>query len=81
MIDTNSKELKLEDIPIACEFKNVFPKDLPGLLPDREVEFSINVVPGTAPISQVPYKMAPTELKKLKIPFSHLKMSLMKSYC
>ena len=51
VIDTNSKELKLEDIPIACEFKNVFPKDLPGLLPDREVEFSINVVPGTAPIS------------------------------
>ena len=67
VIDTNFEGLKLEDIPIVCEFKDVFPEDLPGLPPDREVEFPIDVVPGTAPISQAPYRMAPTELKELKI--------------
>ena len=50
-----------------CEFGDVFPKDLPGLPPDREIEFSIDMILGTAPISQVPYRMAPTELKELKI--------------
>ena len=48
------------------EFLNVFPKDLLGLPPDREVEFMIDVLPGTAPISKAPYHMAPVELAKVK---------------
>jgi hypothetical protein len=60
------KELEIEDIPVVREFPDVFPEDLPGLPPDREVEFSIDLVPGTAPISKAPYRMAPAELKELK---------------
>ncbi|WVZ51983.1 hypothetical protein U9M48_003080, partial [Paspalum notatum var. saurae] len=45
----------------------VFPEELPGLPPDRDVEFRIQLVPGTAPISKRPYRMAPDELKELKI--------------
>ncbi|KAI5334703.1 hypothetical protein L3X38_024836 [Prunus dulcis] len=48
-------------------FYNVFPDDLPGLPPHREIEFTIELVPGTSPISQAPYRMAPAELKELKL--------------
>jgi hypothetical protein len=44
----------LEDIPVACEFPNVFPEDLPGMPPDRDVEFVIELQPGTAPICRRP---------------------------
>ena len=53
----------IEDIPVVCEFLNVFLKELPGLPFDREIKFPIDLQPGTTPISQVPYRMAPTELK------------------
>ncbi|XP_075489604.1 uncharacterized protein LOC142528439 [Primulina tabacum] len=59
-------ELRMEDIPIVCEFPDVFPEELPGAIPDREVEFEINLVPGAAPISKAPYRIAPAELKELK---------------
>jgi hypothetical protein len=66
-IQLNSlKEAKLEDIPVVNEFMDVFPQELPGMPPDREIEFTINLKPGTAPISQAPYKMGPKELKELK---------------
>ncbi|GKV42223.1 hypothetical protein SLEP1_g49655 [Rubroshorea leprosula] len=58
--------LRLEDIPVVCEFPDVFPKDLPGLPPNREIEFAIDLVPDTRPISKAPYRMAPAELKELK---------------
>ena len=48
------------------EFSEVFPTDLPGLPPDRDIDFCIDVEPGTLPISIPPYRMAPAELKKLK---------------
>ncbi|XP_038977887.1 uncharacterized protein LOC108511168 [Phoenix dactylifera] len=66
VMGTQLEELKLEDIPIVREFPDVFPEDLPGLPPDREVEFSIDLIPGTGPISKAPYRMAPAELKVLK---------------
>ena len=56
----------LTSIPMVCEFLDVFPKDLPGLPPDRDVEFSIELEPGTAPISRCPYRMAPKELAEMK---------------
>jgi hypothetical protein len=56
----------ISDVPVVCEYEDVFPEDLPGLPPDRDVEFVINLVPGTAPIAQSPYRMAEIELKLLK---------------
>jgi hypothetical protein len=67
VIQLNSlKEAKLEDIPVVNEFMDVFPQELPGMPPDREIEFTIDLKPGTTPISQAPYKMGPKELKELK---------------
>ncbi|RVW21559.1 Retrovirus-related Pol polyprotein from transposon 297 [Vitis vinifera] len=65
-------DLKLEDIPIVRDYPDVFPEDLPGLPPEREVEFTIDLAPGTAPISKAPYRMAPMELKELKIQLQEL---------
>ncbi|WVZ97999.1 hypothetical protein U9M48_043492 [Paspalum notatum var. saurae] len=56
----------LAKIPVACDYPDVFPEELPGLPPDRDVEFRIDLVPGTAPVSKRPYRMAPNELKELK---------------
>ena len=58
--------LDLASIPVVYEFLDVFPKDLPGLPPDRDVEFTIELEPSTAPISWRPYRMAPKELAKMK---------------
>jgi hypothetical protein len=52
---------------VACEFSDVFPEDLSGMPPDRDVEFTIELQPGTAPISRRPYKMTPKELAELKV--------------
>ena len=49
------------------EFIDVFPENLPWLPLDREIEFSIDLQPGITPISQAPYRIAPTELKELKV--------------
>ncbi|WVZ77275.1 hypothetical protein U9M48_025162 [Paspalum notatum var. saurae] len=57
---------EIKKIPVVCDFPDVFPEELPGLPPDRNVEFSIELVPGTAPVSRRPYRMAPDELKELK---------------
>ena len=54
------------------EFLDVFPDDLPSLPPERETDFPINLVPGTAPISLPPYRMAPAELKELKAQLQEL---------
>ena len=53
----------VDRVPVVCEFPDVFPEELPGLPPDRETEFCIDVIPGTNPISMPPYRMAPAELK------------------
>jgi len=60
------RPLTVAEIPVVCEFLNVFPKDLPGLPPDRDIEFKIDLIPGTAPISRRPYRMPPNELAELK---------------
>jgi hypothetical protein len=57
---------EIQDIPVVCEFPDVFPKDLPGLPPKRDVEFVIELKPGTAPISRRSYQMPPNELAELK---------------
>jgi hypothetical protein len=62
----------LEDIPVACEFLDVFPKDPPSMPPDRDVEFVIELWHGTTPISRRPYKMTPKELAELKVQLNEL---------
>ncbi|KAA3461426.1 reverse transcriptase [Gossypium australe] len=66
VFDTKVSESKIQSVLFLCEFPDVFLKELFGLPPVREVEFSIDLVPGTTPISIAPYRMAPTELKELK---------------
>jgi hypothetical protein len=62
----------LEDIPVACEFPNVFLEDMSGMPPDQNVEFIIELQSGTAPISRRPYKMTPKELAELKVQLNEL---------
>ncbi|GJW18864.1 putative reverse transcriptase domain-containing protein [Tanacetum coccineum] len=59
------KEKRLEDVPVIRDFPEVFPDDLPGLPPPRQVEFKIELVPGAAPVARAPYRLAPSELKEL----------------
>ena len=62
----DGKELTVNMVPVVHEYTDVFPKDLPGLPPEREVRFSIDLVLGIAPISKAPYRMALIDLKELK---------------
>ena len=66
IVDRRQEGTRLEDIPIVKEFPDVFLDDISGLPPDREVEFTIDLIPGTEPISIPPYRMAPVELRELK---------------
>nr|GEU34547.1 putative reverse transcriptase domain-containing protein [Tanacetum cinerariifolium] len=59
------KETCLEDVPIIRDFLEVFPDELPGLLPHRQVEFRIKLVPGAAPVTHAPYHLASSEMKVL----------------
>jgi hypothetical protein len=64
--------VKLKDIPIVCEYPDVFPDNLPRMPPDRDIEFIIELQPGTAPISKKSYRMPPNELAELKIQLQDL---------
>ena len=68
------KETRLtpEEVPVIREYLIIFLDYLPGLPPDRQIEFSIELVLGTVPISKEPYCLAPTELKELKIQLEDL---------
>ncbi|KAH9312662.1 hypothetical protein KI387_027697, partial [Taxus chinensis] len=57
----------LDDHPILSEFADVFPGELPGLPPPREIDFHIDLVPGAEPISRAPYRMTTPELCELKL--------------
>ena len=73
VLDTSVEaQLKPENVDVVQEFVEVFPDDLPGLPPNREIEFVIDVMPGTTSISKAPYRMAPTELKELKVQLQEL---------
>jgi hypothetical protein len=56
---------KLEDIPVVCNYQDVF-SEVTGLPLNQEIEFTIDLVPETQPIHKVPYRMDPTELRELK---------------
>jgi hypothetical protein len=67
---TMAKNMK--EIPVVREFLNVFPDDLLGMPPERDIEFKIELQPGNAPITRSPYKMSRDELAKLKIQLKDL---------
>eukprot|EP00253_Pinus_taeda_P025071 PITA_25071 len=62
----------LDKHPFLVEFKDVFPEELPGLAPKREIDFTINLKPGTEPIAKAPYYMSVLELKELQIQLREL---------
>ena len=72
VVETEKEGTLVDEIPVVREFPDVFPDDIAGLPPDREVEFTIDLIPGTEPISIPPYRMAPTELRELKAQLEEL---------
>ncbi|GJX74376.1 putative reverse transcriptase domain-containing protein [Tanacetum coccineum] len=63
--EDKSGEKRLEDVPIVRDFREVFPEELPSLPPTRQVEFQIDLMPGSAPVARAPYRLAPPEMKDL----------------
>ncbi|KAL0544204.1 hypothetical protein IC582_019317 [Cucumis melo] len=72
VVDTREVDVSLSSEPVVRDYPDVFPEELPGLPPHREVEFAIELEPGTVPISRAPYRMAPVELKELKVQLQEL---------
>ncbi|CAA0811205.1 Uncharacterized mitochondrial protein AtMg00860, partial [Striga hermonthica] len=72
MVFEDDSERTPERVSIVCEFLDVFPDEIPGGPPDRQVEFTIDLVPGAGPVSKAPYCMAPKELQELKAQFQEL---------
>ncbi|MFS8014882.1 putative transcription factor interactor and regulator CCHC(Zn) family [Helianthus anomalus] len=65
-VTVDEQKPKIEDIPVISEYPEVFPEELPGLPPDRQVEFRIDIIPGAAPVARAPYRLAPTKMKELR---------------
>ncbi|KAL0536730.1 hypothetical protein IC582_025690 [Cucumis melo] len=72
VVDTREVDVSLSSEPVVRDYPDVFPEELPGLPPHREVEFSIELEPGTVPISRAPYRMVPAKLKELKVQLQEL---------
>ncbi|XP_076892254.1 uncharacterized protein LOC143543926 [Bidens hawaiensis] len=64
VVDTSQVEIKIENVPVVNEFLDVFPNVLPGIPPEREVEFRIDLVADAKPIAKAPYRLAPTEMQE-----------------
>ncbi|GJZ74670.1 hypothetical protein Tco_0639135 [Tanacetum coccineum] len=64
-MEKKSDEKQLEDISVVREFLDVFPEELPGLPPVRQVEFQIDLILGAAPVARAPYRLAPSEIQEL----------------
>ena len=72
LLDSKRGQVDVEKILVVREFLDVFPKELPGIPLEMEVDLSIEIVLGTAPVSRAPYRMAPAELKELKVQLQEL---------
>nr|GEX15786.1 reverse transcriptase domain-containing protein [Tanacetum cinerariifolium] len=64
-VEGKLEKKRLENLPIVRDFPEVFLEDLPGLPPTRKVVFQIDLIPGTAPVAQAPYRLTPFEIKEL----------------
>ena len=72
IVDKTKEETNIQDIPVACEYPDVFPEDLPGVTPERQVEFRIDLVPVATPLAKSPYRLAPAEMQELSSQLSEL---------
>ncbi|TYK22591.1 ty3-gypsy retrotransposon protein [Cucumis melo var. makuwa] len=72
VVDTREPEVSLSSEPVVREYPNDFPDELPGLPPPREIDFAVELEPGTTPILRAPYRLAPAELKELKVQLQEL---------
>ncbi|KAL0546387.1 hypothetical protein IC582_016295 [Cucumis melo] len=72
VVDTREVDVSLSSEPVVRDYPDVFPEELPGLPPHREIEFAIELEPGTVPISRAPYRLAPAELKEFKVQLQEL---------
>ena len=72
VVETRKEGTLVDEILVVREFPDVFPDDITKLPPNREVEFTIDLIPGTEPISIPPYRMAPVELRELKAQLEEL---------
>ncbi|GKA79943.1 putative reverse transcriptase domain-containing protein [Tanacetum coccineum] len=70
--ENKSKEKQMEDVPVIRDFPEVFPEEFPGLPPPRQVEFRIDLVPGAAPVTRAPYRLAPSETRELSVQLQEL---------
>lgn len=81
MILEDKQEVDLAQVPVLCEYPNFFLEDPPELQLDKEMDFCINLVTGTMPISKQPYHMAKTKLAELKVQMEDLlKKGFIRSY-
>lgn len=71
-LGSECEEVRVDLPKVVCEYPDVFPEDLTSLPPHREIEFSIELVTSTTPISMAPYRFAPVELSELKIQLQEL---------
>ncbi|GKD81250.1 putative reverse transcriptase domain-containing protein [Tanacetum coccineum] len=72
MTEKISKEKRLEDVPVIRDFPEVFPEELPGIPPPRQVEFRIDLVPVAAPVACAPYRLSPPEMRELSVQLQEL---------
>nr|GEW91075.1 hypothetical protein [Tanacetum cinerariifolium] len=72
VMESKSKEKRMEDVLVICDFPEVFPEEFPGQPPPRQVKFQIDLVPRVAPVAHVPYRLAPFEIKELSIQMQEL---------
>ncbi|KAJ0619192.1 putative nucleotidyltransferase, Ribonuclease H [Helianthus annuus] len=59
------RKVEVKDVPVVREFPQVFPDDLPGLPPSRDIDFRIDLIPGANPVAKAPYRLAPSEMREL----------------
>nr|GEZ62218.1 putative reverse transcriptase domain-containing protein [Tanacetum cinerariifolium] len=71
-MEKKSDEKQLENIPVVREFPDVFPEELPGLPPVCQVEFQVDLIPGTTHVARTPYRLAPSEMQELSNQFQEL---------
>ena len=64
---TNNETIRLEDYPVLQEFRDVFLDEIPRLPPKRDIDFTVELVPGVAPVSKTPYRMSTPEVLELKM--------------
>lgn len=73
IVDAREKgKVAVDDVPVVRDYPDVFPKDLPGIPPKRQVEFRIDLIPGAAPIAKAPYRQAPPEMQELSTQLQEL---------